>query len=258
MNRLLRQSTQIALLVLAGVTACSKSDAPPADSAASRTATLAAPSPKVMPAALLKPIDAYSGEEFLSLVQKQTYVGAHEKVRQCKDKPDCTTAVVVDAIATQDSLSAATTPQFGVVYIHAVNKGNAVEARYGLKPGAQYQYYWIITQDSTRKAMQWRLEELDTKAVKHVGVGTGSYVGCNHPWVPGARADFKTCEMAAAYHGSSVVHLGLMLQGNIGDPIWASCAEGCCVDGGSGDGGTGTDTLGEGRGRGRGKGKSPR
>ncbi|MDB4916534.1 MAG: hypothetical protein JWM95_4178 [Gemmatimonadetes bacterium] len=261
MNRLLRQSTQATLLAFVVVTACSKSDAPPADSSAAKLAQGAAPIPKVMPGALTKPIDAYSADEFYDLVQKQLYVGAHEQERPCKEKPGCVTKVVVDAIATQDSLSLGTTPQYGVVYIHGVNKGDAVEARYGLKPGARYQYYWIITTDSSKKGMQWQLEELDTtpNARKLASVGSGPFAGCNHPYVAGARADFKTCEKAAAYTGNSVVHLGLMLQGSIGDPVWASCAEGCCRD--SGDGGPGgppDTTVGSVRGRGRGTGKPPR
>ena len=259
MHRRARESAHVVLLALVVASACSRGDAPAADSAKAAVARVAAPAPNVMPGALVKPVDEYSGDEFYAFVQKQQYVGAHEKERLCRDKPGCVTTVLVDAIVTQDSLSAETTPQYGVVYIHGVNKGAAVESRYGLKPGPQYQYYWIISTDSTQKSMQWRLEELDTDPTgrRHVSVGTGPFVGCNHPWTPGARADFKTCATAAALH-DSVQHLGVMLQGGIGDPIWSECAQGCCVDGVDGfPGPLDTGTAGV-RGRGRGTGRPPR
>jgi hypothetical protein len=226
--------------------ACSKSDAPPADTAAKAPDTSAAAvapqslvgsvrgprKGKPMPGDLTKPIDDYTGDEFRDLVKKLSYVGGHERQRKCKDDPGCSGSkrilVLVDAVATQDSLAASTTPQFGVVYVRAINKGDAPEARYGMLPGKQYEYYMIITPDSAGTGMQWRLEQLDTKARTHSKFGTGQFVGCNHKWVAGAGADFKTCAQSAAVH-DSVMKLGLNLQAGDGDPIWAVCALGCCI-----------------------------
>ena len=233
--------------------ACSKSDAPPKDTAkpaAAAGATAAAtPQPlagaarglrrarKAWPGDLTKPIDDYTGDEFHAFVKRLSYAGGHERQRRCRRDPGCSgskptrhTQVLVDAVATQDSIGAANTPQFGVVYVRAINKGDAPEERYGMLPGRQYEYYMIVTADSSGTGMQWRLEQLDTtpKARKHSSIGTGPFVSCNHAWVTGARADFKTCANAASAK-DSVVRLGLALQGLTGDPIWASCAGGCCI-----------------------------
>jgi hypothetical protein len=183
-----------------------------------------------MPGALAKPIDEYTGEEFYDLVKKLPYGGGHERERPCKNdrgcsgtKPSRHTRVLVDAVTSQDSLSAGTAPKFGVVYIRAVNNGDAPEARYGLLPDKNLEYYMIITADSA-DTMRWRLEQYDRKARSHSKFGSGRFVGCNHTWVAGARADFKSCSSA-----DSVVKLGLALQGLPPDPIWASCATGCCI-----------------------------
>jgi hypothetical protein len=221
--------------------ACSKSDAPPPDTSKSAAAAqqvqplagaARARTHKALPGDLTKPIDDYTGDEFSAFVKRLSYVGGHERQRKCKKDPACTGSkkilVLVDAVETQDSLSASTTPPFGIVYIRAINKGDAPEERYGMLPGKQYEYYMIITADSAGTGMQWRLEQLDTKARTHTNFGTGQFVGCNHAWAPGARADFKTCANAASAR-DSVVKLGLDFQAADRDPIWAGCAVGCCI-----------------------------
>jgi hypothetical protein len=243
--------TAIASAVVLVSLACSKSDAPRADTTAKTPDSAGAATPssapqslagparglqqrKQMPGELTKPIDSYTGDEFRDLVKKLSYVGGHERQRKCKNDPGCSGSkrvlVSVDAVATQDSIAAGNTPQFGVVYVRAINKGNAPEARYGMLPGNQYEYYMIITADSAGTGMQWRLEQFDSKARMHSRFGTGQFVACNHTWVAGARADFKTCANAAAAPGrDSVMKLGLNLQGFDDDPIWATCSNGCCV-----------------------------
>ncbi|MEP6732894.1 MAG: hypothetical protein ABJE10_19785 [bacterium] len=233
--------------------ACSKSDAPKTDTTVKAVAAIAPDSlraspqarafaqarknRKTMPGDLSKPIDDYSGDEFYDFVHKLSYTGGHERTRRCRKDPGCSgikptrhTQVLVDAVATQDSIGPSNTPQFGVVYVRALNKGNAPEERYGMLPGKQYAYYMIVSTDSAGTGMQWRLEQLDTtpNARKHSSFGTGQFVSCNHAWVNGARADFKTCAAAAAAKDSTV-KLGLALQGIQGDPIWAACAGGCCI-----------------------------
>ncbi|MDB4891490.1 MAG: hypothetical protein JWL61_3345 [Gemmatimonadetes bacterium] len=246
--QLRRAHVAVASAVVLVALACSKSDAPPADTTAKAPDTSAAASVapqalvgaarglkknKPMPGDLTKPIDDYTGDEFRDLVKKLSFVGGHERPRKCKDDPACSgskrTLVLVDAVATQDSLSASTAPQFGIVYVRAINKGDAPEARYGMLPSnKQYEYYMIVTADSAGTGMQWRLEQFDSKARTHSKFGEGKFVPCNHAWVAGAKADFKTCANSAAAH-DSVMKLGLNLQGVDGDPIWASCAMGCCI-----------------------------
>ncbi len=230
MNRFHRRCTGVALALLA--VGCSKGDAPPADS----PAKLAAAAPKIMPGELTRPLAAYTGDEFYDFVKTLQFTGGVERERKCKNDPACgnpkapkRTKVLVDAVATQDSISAATTPKFGVVYIRAINKGDAEEARYSMKPGSNLEYYMIVLPDSAG-GMKWQLEQLDTtpKSRRHITAGIGVFQNCNHGWVAGAKADFKTCANAAAKH-DSVVKFGLALQAADNDPIWATCSGGCCI-----------------------------
>ena len=232
MNRFTCRRLYGAVAVLALAAACTKGDkTPPPDSV--RPETLISPI-KVMPGALTKPIDQYTGDEFYDLVKKLSYAGKHDKQRNCKGSPGCGGAkkvkVTVDAVATQDSLAASNAPQYGVVYIRAINDGDATEARYSLEPGKQFEYY-VVVMRAAGDTMQWRLEQLDTtpNARAHKQIGTGSFQGCNHAWKPGAQANFKTCadSSTAAMRGRTV-RLGLALQGDE-DPMWAACAMGCCI-----------------------------
>lgn len=225
-------SALIALSPLFG--ACGRTDKAPApDSAlpASRALVGGAGAGRAYPGALTKPIDAYSGDEFFDLTNGLRYAGSHERERNCRNSAGCDgpkkTLVQVSAVATQDSLGGGDVPSFGVVYVRAINRGDAEEARYGLRPGNSLRYYMIVHRDSAG-ALRWRLEELDTaRPRRHAQMGTGSFQSCGHPWTAGARADFKTC--AAAERGDTVVTLGLALQGAGGDPIWSACAMGCCI-----------------------------
>ncbi|MEP6989386.1 MAG: hypothetical protein ABJA80_00540 [bacterium] len=188
-----------------------------------------------MPGALTKPIDSYTGEELYAFVRQLQFTGGAVRERKCKNDPGCGTnqpkrvKVAVDAVATQDSIASGDTPPFGVVYIRALNRGNADEARYGLQPGAQFEYYVIVLPDPSG-GMTWRLEQLVTTpgVRRHVSAGTGQFQSCNHAWRAGARADFKSCA-TAAMRRDSVMRLGLVLQGSDDDPMWTVCAGGCCV-----------------------------
>jgi hypothetical protein len=230
----------VVVATLVAFTACKKSDALPTDTTkpvavSSLRAASRGRAPGTMPGELTKPIDDYTGEEFFALVRKLSYSGAHERDRKCRKDPGCTgtkptrrVLVLVEAVATEDSLAAGTTPPFGVVYARAVNKGDAPEARYGMLPNANnVEYFVIVTKDSVG-TMRWRLEQVDTKTHAHTKFDSGSFTGCNHQWTPGARADFKTCATAAAAN-DSVVKLGLALQQTDDAPIWISCSAGCCT-----------------------------
>ena len=191
-----------------------------------------------MPGALTKPLDAYSGDELYDFVRKLSFTGGHERDRRCKNATGCEgalatrrTKVQIDAVARQDSIAPSNAGQFGVLYIRALNKGDAEEARYSLKPGANFEYFVIVSADSAG-AMRWRFEQLDTteKARRHSQIGSGVFAGCNHKWIAGAAADFKTCEMArGAARNDSTVQLGLVLQAGDVEPAWAACSMGCCI-----------------------------
>ena len=240
MNRFHRRCTSVALALVA--VGCSKGDAPPADSAralASAPASKSPSAPRVLPGELTKPIESYTGDELYEFVSKLQFTGGVERERKCKNDPACgnakapkRTKVAVDAVATQDSISPATTPRYGVVYIRALNKGDAEEARYSMKPGSNLEYYLLVLPGAAQ-TMKWQLEQLDTTPAsrRHASIGTGPFTGCiGHPWAAGAKADFKTCANAAVRR-DSVVKLGLALQGGADDPMWAACASGCCYGG---------------------------
>jgi hypothetical protein len=74
----------------------------------------------------------------------------------------------------------------------------------------------------------WRLEELITTQGQraHRTIASGVFRGCNHPYVRGARADFKTCAQAAATRPAS---FGSTLQTDIDPPMWFACGFGCCI-----------------------------
>ncbi len=226
------------VLLIAG---CTKGDAPRADSSAASGQSVPVSSLKAsttqLPGALTKPLDSYTGDELYAFVHALSFTADSVKDRKCKNDPACTNSptptkikVGVAAVVGQDSLSAGTTPRFGVVYVRATNRGNAEEARYSMKAGKQFEFYMVVLPDSAG-GMKWRLEQVDntTGARSHASIGTGVFQGCNHPWAKGARADFKTCANSAAAH-DSVVKLGLMKIVDEGsDPIWSACATGCCV-----------------------------
>jgi hypothetical protein len=179
---------------------------------------------------LTKPIDAYSGDELEALTQRLEFTGAHERERRCRGAAGCDgtapsrrTLVEVSAVATQDSLNARDLPEFGVVQVRAVNRGDATEARYGIRPGGALRYYVIVQRDSG--GMGWRLEELDiTPPRRHVQIATGRLVGCGHPWTPGARADFRTCEQA----DTTIATAATRTQA-LDAPMWVDCDMGCCT-----------------------------
>lgn len=246
-----RYSRRLAHLIVAPVlilAACGKGEKANEDSSAALAADaipqalIAQPAVGAnrMPGTLAKSIDAYTGDEFYSFVRALKFGGGHDRQRKCKGDPGCGgtkptkhTQVRIDAVDTQDSLAASNVPQFGVVYIRALNKGPAAEARYGLRTGSKYEYYMIVVAGATPGTMAWRLEELDTtpNARQHVQFGTGRFEGCQgHSYTPGARADFSTCD--GARKSDSTMKMGLTLQGgadDLTDPMWATCSMGCCI-----------------------------
>jgi hypothetical protein len=166
-------------------------------------------------------------------VERLEFTGSHERERRCRDASGCEgnartrrSLVQVSAVATQDSLGAGDIPDFGIVQVRAINRGDAVEARYGMRPGGSLRYYVIVQRDSAG-GLRWRLEELDTALPRrHVQVGTGRVVGCGHAWTPGARADFRTCE--AAQSGDTAATRPGAPAMQLDAPLWIACEMGCC------------------------------
>lgn len=186
------------------------------------------------PGALAKPIDAYSGDELYELTRRLRFTGSHERERRCRDVRGCAgttplhrTLVQVSGVATQDSVGPATVPRYGVVYARAINRGDATEARYGMRPDSTLHYYLVVAAGSTG-TLTWRLEELDTAPPRrHVTVATGRIQSCGHRWRSGAQADFRSCDQPDPADSLGMSARGLQRTA-LDDPIWIQCDQGCC------------------------------
>jgi hypothetical protein len=196
---------------------------------------------RALPGDLTKPIDQYTGDEFFALVNGLNYTGGQERARRCSGNPGCGNAlrtnVRVDAVAGEDSISTGNLPQFGVVAMKAVVRGNQTEAMYGMQstgPNGRFSYYLIVMRGNTPGTGTWRLEELSIQGNTrtHRMLTQGRFTPCNHPYVAGARADFRTCAQA----GASAAGQPRFLNASFGSsaqgtepPFWIGCASGCCT-----------------------------
>ena len=232
--------TSACALMLGLLAACSGEKKSAANGRAAHTATSAAATPALSaasgaPGTLAKPLAQYTGDELYAMAHGLNFTGGVEAQRRCRGRAECRgasptmyTRLRVDAVAGEDSLSPATLPANGVIAVRALNHGQATDSLYNMQPGAQYEYYLIVSPAAGNTAT-WTLEELTTTANgrAHRTVSSGTVKGCGHAFVRGARADFKTCEQAAQLHKASFT---IMPQTAGGDsPIWWSCAEGCCT-----------------------------
>jgi hypothetical protein len=174
---------------------------------------------------LLKPLDQYTGEEFFVFATRLPVSGGNERARGCRGDAECgrgkRTNVRIDAVSDADSLGPGTVGPNGTVAARVINRGQDAEGRYGMQGGGRMYYFLVVMPGGAT----WRLEELDTQGRTHRAVASGRLVGCNHRFTPGARADFKTCASAG---GRSTISLVSFAQGT-DDPMWISCASGCCT-----------------------------
>lgn len=186
---------------------------------------------------LIKAVDQYTGDEFFALVNRLNYTGGQDRARRCRGNAACQqtqrTNVRVDAVADADSLGPGNVAPFGVIAMRAIVRGNDTEARYGMQsagPNGRFAYFLIVTPGGAGTVL-WRLEELNVQAGvrTHRMLTQGQLRMCNHPFVRGARADFKTCDPVAA-----PASFGGFFQG-VEPPIWIGCSSGCCIaDAGAG------------------------
>jgi hypothetical protein len=182
---------------------------------------------------LTKPLAQYTGAQFAALVRPLRYGQGATRQRKCRGPAECTAgkqvAVRIDAVADADSLGAGSLPSHGVVAARVRNTGGEMEARYNMRGGAQYTYY-LIVQPAAGGTAGWLLEELDRQAgsVTHRTVASGRFVGCNHPFRRGARADFYTCADSPAGR-AALQPVSFSRQTPEDPPIWISCMLGCCI-----------------------------
>jgi hypothetical protein len=232
----------LAIVVLLALAACGRADQQKSDKTNAtdspntpRLATVSAArgAAAALPGTLVKAIDQYTGDELYAFAHGLTFTGGNERERRCRGNASCRgatpgqrTRVRVDAVDQQDSLSAGAVPVNGVIAVRANNAGAMADSMYNMKPGARYEYYLIVLPGTGGRA-SWRLEELDVTqgSRAHRSVATGLIRECNHPFVRGARADFKSCATAATVRPASFK----MLQDVPEEPIWYGCSSGCCT-----------------------------
>lgn len=195
------------------------------------------PARRALSGDLTKPLAQYTGPQFAALVRPLRYGQGADRLRKCRGPAECDAGRLVsvraDAVADADSLAPGTLPRFGVIAARVRNRGVEMEARYNMRGGAQYVYYLVVLPAAGGRAT-WILEELDTqgRSVTHRTVASGPLTQCGHPFVRGARADFRSCAQAA---GRGTVGLvSFSVQGGPDDPpLWFVCASGCCTAGGT-------------------------
>jgi hypothetical protein len=176
---------------------------------------------------LTKAIEQYSGDELAGFVGRLAYGQGADRARGCRDTPECAsgqrTSVRIDAVADADSLGPGSVGPYGTVAARLINRGQGTETRYGMRGGGRQVHVLIVMPGGE----SWRLEELDQQAGtwSHRTIASGRLNGCNHPFVRGARADFKTCAQAT---GGATFSLASATQG-FDAPMWISCASGCCT-----------------------------
>ena len=186
---------------------------------------------------LTKPLAQYTGAQFAALVRPLRYGQGATRARRCRGPIECAggrrnVSVRIDAVADADSLGAGNLGQFGVIAARLRNTGPEMEARYNMRAGPEYTYYFIVRSEGPGNLI-WIVEELDTQGtnVAHRTVASGRLVGCNHPFRRGARADFATCATSPGGTGrASFTPVLYVPQGGPDDPpIWVGCSMGCCV-----------------------------
>lgn len=191
------------------------------------------PARRALTGDLAKPLSQYTGAQFSALVQPLRYGQGADRQRKCRGPAECSAgrlvSLRVDAVADADSLAPGNLPPNGVVAARLRNRGAEMEARYNMRGGAQYVYYLIVIPAAGGRAT-WVLEELDTQGanVAHRTVASGRFTPCNHQFVRGARADFRTCATTAGGR-ASLQNISLSQGGPDDPPIWIGCALGCCV-----------------------------
>lgn len=227
-------SWSVAGLAILATIACGKGD----QGRPKETAAAAAPAgggARSLPGALTKALDQYSGDDLFALTRQLTFAGGVDRDRRCRgqaacrgERPAARASIRVDAVVGQDSLNPAALPPNGVVAARAINRGQLADTMYNMRPGAIYENYLIVSPVPGGATATWRLEELVTTSGgrSHRTLASGVFRGCNHPFVAGPRADFKTCAQAAQTRPAS---FGTALQGEIEPPIWVGCIAGCCT-----------------------------
>jgi hypothetical protein len=194
------------------------------------------PTRRALSGDLKKPLAQYTGAEFAALVRPLRYGQGATRARRCRGPMECRggrqVSVRIDAVADADSLGPGNLGLYGVVAARLRNTGPEMEARYNMRAGNEYSYYFIVTSAGPGNLV-WIVEELDTQATTavHRTVASGRFVGCNHPFRRGARADFYTCANSPARGGRATFSPAMYTpQGGPDDPpIWMGCALGCCI-----------------------------
>lgn len=194
------------------------------------------------PGALPVALDSLSGDSLVAFAASLKFVGDTTIARRCDDdpvgcagdKPAQVARVTVAATEGAYVAGPGKVPTNGVLMGRARSVGHR-EARYGLKPGAAYDYYLIVVPGADASKAAWRIEEVSGVAGRRTRrtVSQGSFTSCpgHSPWThaPPIPIGFYACERSPHLTENGVTKSSLMLADpSLTDPLWTSCSSGCC------------------------------
>ena len=206
--------------------------------------------PSKIPGALPLALDSMSADSLVAFASTLKFVGDITVGRRCDDdagcagdKPSQTARVTVSATDGAWVAGPGNLPANGLIMGRARNAGHR-EARYGLRPGAQFEYYVIVVPGASPSRAAWRIEEVSGAAGQraHRVVSQGEYASCGHPpWssAPPIPVGFYSCDNSPHPKQSSFgsITFGSITLGSLGlavadpsltDPMWFGCGSGCC------------------------------
>ncbi|MEP6732895.1 MAG: hypothetical protein ABJE10_19790 [bacterium] len=179
---------------------------------------------------LPKNLDVTTAADLSELAARLTFTGGAERARLCSGTPACDagtarTSAHIEAVD-QLPVSASNLPVEGVVLNRIVNTGQFTERLYGMAPGA-VSYTIALPRTDSSAVGRWVLVEVNGSDRKVLA--SGPLASCGHgTYVGTPQADFRSCTSATTMHRDGVTQSASASTGD-SDPIWASCAVGCCI-----------------------------
>lgn len=197
--------------------------------------------PPGVPGALPLSLDSLSADSLVAFAASLKFVGDTTIARRCDDdpvgcagdKPAQVARVTVAATEGAWVAGPGKLPANGVIMGRARSTGHR-EARYGFKPGAAYEYYFIVLPGADSTKATWRIEEVSSLAGQHSRrtVSQGTYASCGHDvrkTAPPIPIGFYACERSPHLTESGATKSSLMaVDPSLTDPLWTSCSSGCC------------------------------
>lgn len=195
-----------------------------------------------IPGALPVSLDSLSADSLVAFASSLKYVGQTTVPRRCDDdavgcagnQPAQTARVTISATDGAWTVNPGKLPANGVLIGRASATGHR-EARYGFKPGAPYEYFFIVLPGADPSKPTWRIEEVSGVAGQrtHKLLSQGPYQGCTHaPWTkpPTVPVGFYSCDRSPHLAADGTTQSQLtQADPALTDPAWFGCGTGCCI-----------------------------